>query len=194
MASRNDGPLRQIGAQIEKFAGKKVREKVMKDSQAAVALTDPEKLALWVKDAMGRLDALTAPSRRKQIMTACGHECIAHNSRVLENGKKRRSKFATEEAFLAHEIKKPSRGVRYEKTGDVLIQYYVPGSYRKGLRCYCSLVQALPKGVTASPTYYLCALGFTEKYWEGVLGRPVRVEMGETAITGAEECRFTISL
>jgi hypothetical protein len=33
-----------------------------------------------------------------------------------------------------------------------------------------------------------------EKYWEGILGRPVKVELGDTAISGATECKFVIYL
>jgi len=52
---------------------------------------------------------------------------------------------------------------------------------------------ALPEGTNVSPTYCQCSRGFV-KVLEGALGRPVQVEVKETAITGADECKFIIHL
>ncbi len=45
-----------------------------------------------------------------------------------------------------------------------------------------------------SPTYCQCSKGFAERMWERVLGRPAKVEVLETAVTGAKECKFRIRL
>ncbi len=194
MTKKTAGQIQEIGGSIEQFAGAKVREKVMEGSDKAAASSNPAKVALWVKEAIDRLDALTPPARREQIMTACGHNCIALNKRPMEMAKKRRQKYPTEKAFLTAEVHEPPKGFRFEKKGDVLVQYYTPHTYGRGMRCYCSLMRGLPEGVTASPTYCQCSRGFVEKYWEGILGRAVRVELGATAISGADECEFTIHL
>jgi predicted hydrocarbon binding protein len=55
-------------------------------------------------------------------------------------------------------------------------------------------MHALPEGVNASPTYCQCPRGFVEKYWEAALGRPVKVVVEHTAITGGDECKFIIHL
>jgi hypothetical protein len=101
---------------------------------------------------------------------------------------------ATEEEYLEKFVQPPGSGVRNERKGNDLIMYYTPGKYRKGLRCYCSLVNMLPKGVNISPTYCQCARAFTQAHWEYVLGRPVKVELGKTALTGSDECKFIIHL
>jgi hypothetical protein len=152
------------------------------------------KVAIWVKDAMDRLDASTDLAKREQIMLACGYNCFEINKRPMEMAKARHQKYQTEEAFLAAEIKKPPKGFRFEREGNLLIQYYTPRAYGAGMRCYCSLMRKLPKGVLASLTYCQCSRGFVEKYWEGILGRPVKVELGDTAISGKDECRFEIHL
>ena len=94
----------------------------------------------------------------------------------------------------AAEIQKPPKGMRFEREGNVLIQYYTPRTFGGGMRCYCSLIRGLPENETAPITYCQCSRGFVQKYWEGILGRPVQVELGDTAISGANECRFTIHL
>jgi hypothetical protein len=127
-------------------------------------------------------------------MVACGHNCIAHNSRLAQAIKNRRWKHNTEEEFLKAEIKKPVKGIRLERQGNILTQYYTPRTYSTPRRCFCSLMSSLPEGTNASLTYCQCARGFIEKYWEGALGRPVHVEVIETTLTGAQECKFFIYL
>jgi len=194
MTSKTAGQIEEIGGRIEQFAGAAVSKKVMEGSDKASAASSPETVALWVKEAIDKLDAKIPPEMREQIMTTCGHNCIARNSRPMEAAKARRKKFSDEKTFLNAEINKPPKGFRFEKKGNVLIQYYTPHTFGRGMRCYCALMRALPEGVTASPTYCHCSRGFVEKYWEGILGRKVKVELGKTAISGADECQFTIHL
>lgn len=194
MNKKTAGQIQEIGGRIEQFAGAKVREKVMEGSDKTAAFSNPEKVALWVKEAINKLDTLTPSAKREQIMTSCGHNCIALNKRPMESAKTRRRKYPTEEAFLIAEVQKPPKGIRLKREGDLLIQYYTPHAFGRGMRCYCSLMRGLPEGLTASPTYCQCSRGFIEKYWEGILGRKVCVELGATAISGADECMFTIHL
>jgi hypothetical protein len=194
MTGKTAGQIEELGGHIEEFAGVKVRDRVMAGSEKIAKSSGRKEIALWIKDAIERLDAATTPEKRRQIMAACGHNCIAHNSRLAQAIKVRRQKYATEADFLKAEIKKPVKGTRLELQGKTLIQYYTPHTYTTPRRCFCGLMLALPENVNASPTYCQCALGFVEKYWEGALGRPVRVEVIETAITEAEECKFIIHL
>jgi hypothetical protein len=194
MTKKTAGQVREIGGRIEQFAGAGVREKVMEGSDKAASSSNPEKVALWVKDAIDKLESKVPPEMCEQIMTACGYNCIALNSRPMDVARARRQKYDTEEAFLQAEVQKPPKGFRFEKEGSILVQYYTPRAYGRGVRCYCALMRGLPEGVTASPTYCYCSRGFVEKYWEGILGRKVKVELGATAISGADECQFTIHL
>jgi predicted transcriptional regulator YdeE len=187
------GPMEEIAGRIEQYAGSEISKKVMKGKDEIIAAKDPVKGALWMKEALERLDNLTDKKTRIKIMTACGRSCNAVNHKDTEEARQLRFLCASEEDYLAM-IEPPGNGVRYERDGDTLIQYYTPGKYRKGLRCYCSLINALPDGVNASPTYCQCARAFTEQHWRYVLGRPVKVELGETAIKGSDECKFIIHL
>ena len=194
MASKIAGQIQEIGGHVEELAGKKVRDKVMEGSEKTAKSTDRTQIALWVKDAIDRLDVATTPEKCKQIMTVCGYSCIAHNKGLAQGIKNRRQKHKTEEDFLKAEIKKPVKGIRLEQQGDILIQYYTPHTYSTLRRCFCGLMVALPEGVNVSPTYCQCSRGFVEKYWEGALSRLVQVEVVETCLTGADECKFIIHL
>jgi hypothetical protein len=194
MSLKTAGQIRELGGHIEEIAGKTVSCKVMEGSEKAAKSTDRVKTALWIKDAIDRLDAAAVPEKCKEIMAACGLNCISHAKGLANGIRHRRQKYATEEEFLKAEIKKPVHGIRLELRGKTLIQYYTPHTYSTPRRCFCGLVAALPEGITMSPTYCQCSRSFVEKYWEGALGRPVSVEVRETAITGADECKFIIHL
>ncbi len=193
------GPLEEISGRIKQFAGAEVSNKVLKGKDEMLAAKDPVKGALWMKDAIDRLDALTDKTTREKIMTACGRSCNMMNHKDTEELKEMRRLCATEEEFLEKFIQPPGQGARNERDGNTLIQYYTPreygkGKYGKGIRCYCSLIGALPESVNASPTYCQCSRAFVQAHWEAVLGRPVKVELGKTAISGADECKFIIHL
>lgn len=194
MTKATAGQIAEIEGRIEEFAGKKVRDKVMEGSEKAAKYSDRAQTALWFKDAIDRLDATTTPEKCKQIMNACGYTCIARAKGLANGLKNRRLKHKTEEEFLAAEIKKPVKGIRLERQGNILVQYYTPRTYGTPRRCFCGLMVALPEGVNVSPTYCQCSRGFVEKYWEGPLGRPVKVEVIETCLTAANECKFIIHL
>jgi len=195
MTAKTDGQIQEFGGRIEEFAGKKVREKVMEGSEQIAKSSNKQKLALWMKEVVDRLDACASPEKCAAIMASLGHTCIAHNKGLANGIKNRRLKFPTEKAFIEAEIKKrPVKGIRLEMQGKTLIQYYTSELYNSRKRCFCSTMNVLPEGTAVSPTYCQCSRGFVEKYWEGALGRPVKVEVVETCLTGADECKFIIHL
>jgi predicted hydrocarbon binding protein len=104
-------------------------------------------------------------------------------------------KYKTEAEFLQAELKRTVKNNRLElKDKNTLIQYYTPREMKSNERCFCSLMKNLPEGINASPTYCQCSRGFVEKYWETALGRPIKVDVIATALTGADECKFVIYL
>jgi hypothetical protein len=190
------GQMKEMSDRIEQYTGAKVRDEVFKDSEKAAAFTSPVDNALWIKGAIDRLDALTDEATRENIMSACGRHCQQVFRKEMDEARSRRLKYETEEEFLKDELNPPpGTGVRFERDRDIIYNYFTPRQYGKGMRCYCYLIGALPEGVNASPTYCQCSRAWIQQYWEGALGRPVRVELGETAISsGSEECKFIVHL
>ena len=194
MAKNTVSQIHEIGRNVERLAGKKVGKKVMDGSEQITASSKPEKVAHWVKGAMERLDDLVDEETRNQVMLNCGYNCALVNSSPIEKAKARRKKLKTEAEFLAAEQQKPPAGTRVIREGNTLYQFYTPSSFTHPMRCYCSLLRGLPDGETASLTYCQCSRGFVQKYWEGALGRPVKVELLESSVSGAQECKFAIHL
>lgn len=192
--ARVAGQIEEIGRRIEQQAGPEIARQVMAGSDTIKDSSRPPKVAAWMKGAMERFDTLVDEGTRSQIMIECGYNCALVNKGTIEKTKVRRRKYATEEAFLEAEAQNPPPGTRLVLDGDTLIQYYTPRLFTHPMRCYCSLWRGLPDDQQTSLTYCHCSQGFVQKYWEGVLGRPTPVEVVESCITGAEECKFVIHL
>jgi hypothetical protein len=192
MAKSTPGMIREFGARVEDVAGARARAGVMTGSEEIKTKSTPLAVAHWMKGAISRLDETVPAEKAIQIMEACGANCAAVNHGVIDRFVARREKCNSEGEFLAAEIKKPMGGTRLERRGDVLHQYYTPLSFGGGMRCYCALLKALPEHETVSPTYCHCGKAFVRTLWEAVLGRRVAVEVVRSALTGSNECEFTI--
>lgn len=192
--ARYVGPIQEIGRTIEQQAGPDVARQVMEGSDAITDSSKPPKVAAWMKGAMERLDTLVNEDTRQQIMIQCGYNCTRVNKGAIEKAQARRRKYPTEDAFLEAEQKNPSAGTRLSRDGDILYQYYTPRSFTHPMRCYCSLWRGLPDDQTTSATYCHCSQGFVQVLWESALGHPVTVDVVESVIAGADECKFVIHL
>jgi hypothetical protein len=188
------GMIKVLGENIERFAGSAVRAKVMQGSERITAKSGPAEIAAWVKDAMKRLDKLVDKKERIQIRENCGYVCAQENRSMIERARARRKMSQDIGRFFESEQRKTLSGTRLVREGNMLYWYFTPHSFSRPMRCYCSLLKGLPEAETVSTTYCLCSQGFVKKYWESVLGKAVRVELLESCLTGAQECKFAIHL
>ena len=193
MAAKH-GMIQQIEGCIERYVGKAAAQKIMEGSENITEKTDRKKTALFVKDAMQKLDGEVDEKTRVRIMQECGYNCAKKNHKVIERAIARRGKFGSLEEFLEAEQQKPTKGTKIIREGNVLYQFYTPQAFTRPMRCYCGLFRELPQEDTVSITYCNCSKGFVQKYWEAVLDRPVEVEILQSAISGAKECKFAIHL
>lgn len=181
---------KEIGRRITTRLGEEMATRIFGDSEPP---SKPEKLSLWVKEAMDRMDVLVDDETRSSIMRECGANCANINSRVIEAAKKRRAKHKTNEEFIEAEMAKPQKGTRLERNRDALILTYTPRGWSRPIRCYCGLMRGLPSDAMGSSTYCQCGVGFVKMWWEAVLGKPVDVDLLESAISGSDECRLRIT-
>jgi hypothetical protein len=179
---------------LEKVAGRSVAARVMEGSQQITEKTDKKRIAQWVKGAMERLDTLVDEETRVKAMQDCGYNCAKINHRAIERAVARRNRYASTDDFLAAEQQKPMKGTKLAREGNILYEYYAPQTYTRPVRCYCGLISGLPPEDTVSLTYCNCSRGFIEKYWEAILQKPVKVNLLQSVISGAKECKFAIHL
>jgi hypothetical protein len=66
---------------------------------------------------------------------------------------------------------------------------------RRAACCHCGLVKRTILDERELPAEWChCGGGWYAQLWEGILGRPVRVEVLESVLGGDERCRFAIHL
>jgi hypothetical protein len=192
MAKTKHGMLVVLEKNIEVLAGKQIAKKVMEGSENLTEKTDKKKIAEWVKNAIDKLDALVNEDAKIRIMENCGYNCANVNKKVIQKAKARLSRFRSMDEFLAAEQRKPMSGTRLVREGNTLTQFYTPRAFTRPMRCYCSLFRGLPDNEKVSRTYCNCSKGFVKKFWEGVFEKPVKVDLVQSAISGASECKFVI--
>jgi hypothetical protein len=193
VGNKEIGMIKTFGENVEKFAGKTVRAKVMSGSERITPKTSAAELAAWMKGATDRMDKLVSREKRAEIRRACGRACAVSNRRMLEGAKAKRKKFPSLEKYLESEMRKPLAGTRLKKDGNVLYWFFTPRSFSPRMTCFCVLMRGLPGDEMVSPTYCLCSRGFVEEYWKNVLGKPVKVGLLGSCLTGSQECKFAIS-
>ena len=179
---------------LRQVVDKSVAAKIMEGSEGITEKTDKKKIAQWVKGVMERLDASVDEKTRVQVMQNCGYNCAKKNHKIIERAVGRRKKHVSTDDFLVAEGKNPMKGTRLVREEKILYQYYIPQEFARPMRCYCGLFRGLPTEDTVPLTYCNCGKGFVEKYWEAVLQKPVKVDLLQSAISGAKECKFAIHL
>ena len=67
---------------------------------------------------------------------------------------------------------------------------------KRYLACHCPWARESlnREDVDVPPVFCNCSAGFHKKYWEVVLDQPLKAEVIETVLSGAEVCRFAIYL
>ena len=133
---------------LEEVAGNSIAEQVMQGSEQISEKTDKKKIALWVKNAIERLNALADERTRVQVMQKCGYNCAKKNHQVIERAVARRKKYASVDNFLDAEEKKPPKGTKLAREGKFGYQTYTLRSFTRPMRCYCSLYRQL------TPSHY----------------------------------------
>ena len=187
--TRTDEMAEQFKESVIGRIGTKSEESIFKGKAAP---KDPVKRVQWVKEALTNLDKTTEKKIINEIMHGNGVICANHNISVVKNALKRRAKYTSLEAFIDAEIKNPVKGTTLRHDGDALTLSYLPQKISRPMRCFCGLVNSLSKDEILSETYCSCSVGFVETWWSQVIGKPVKVQLLESAITGSDICRFKI--
>jgi hypothetical protein len=193
MAKKDIGLIKQFGMTISEYASDEVRSQVFEGSERLNKCSRTE-ISTWLRGAMERFDRLVDEKIRYKIMEDCGHNCAAVNKRTMDQMRRKREEFGSLEEFIDYEVRNPSKIQRIERDGGHIFQVYSPKDFGKGWRCFCALWSEMPTEEETSTTWCQCSRAFVQKVWEMYTGKPVRVELVESSISGATECIFEIHL
>jgi len=194
---------------INRFAGERVRREVMKGSKKLRSSSSPSKKAEWIKGAMERLDALVDEETGKNIMIAtCPHTYPKQRIQKLRSQHKQLK--SIDELLKIMRNDRSWRGLSYYdhpvREGNVIYVTKVPynpeahqnatNEHEKRLAyCHCPWVRAtIQAQEEISPIFCYCSAAWDKQLWEGILKKPVQVEVVKSLVQGDDRCTHGIHL
>jgi len=175
-----DNHIVKLANSLSQHVDEETRAKILEGSEQITTATGPTKKARWVIGAMERMEALVDEGTRINIMEGCN---CAKEGRI-QKGKELLKKARDLDEFVEMLEQAHIVGSRLERKGDVIYSYYN--------RCYCGLVNKSQEKIPL--TYCYCSQGYARKVFEGIFEKPIRVELLQSVVNGAPECKFAIYL
>jgi hypothetical protein len=182
----------------------------MAGSDAILEETEISERMTWVKEAMERLDdAVSDPETRCRIVSGCAHRF----PKVLTDEMRQTYQEAgsIDELLASMRRDRPKDGLPgpdYPKrVGNTIYEAKLPRDpqgyknaendlERRISYCFCpTLKVAMRAGETISPTFCNCGgAGWFLQKWEGILGKPVEVELIRSVLKGDDLCEVAVHL
>ncbi|MFW9985420.1 MAG: hypothetical protein ACFFDJ_02530 [Candidatus Odinarchaeota archaeon] len=198
--------LNKFKTALQRFIGSPVKEQVLEDVSNISAKSSPIRKAEWIKATMDRLDALVKDNEtRREILLCCSHRFPKTRIQKL---KKEYQRLGDLDALLQLMHKDNSwGGLSYyeypKREGNIIYVTKIPFNPKKfeiattedekrQAYCHCGWVKATKEPI--SKTFCFCGSGWYKTLWEGILERPVKVEIVTTVASGDADCTFAIHL
>jgi effector-binding domain-containing protein len=199
----------QLSRSLERVAGSEAHRRVFGGRRPPAADASPAQWACWTSDVLQRLDAAVPdPGARREIVKGCAHRFpewrVEHmRARYRELGsldallvEMRLDQTVTGQSWYESPVR--VGGIIYVTKDPVDQEGWkaaADAAARKAAYCHCSLVaHARAAGEALSPTHCFCGSGWYDQLWEGILGRPVAVEVLQSILMGDDCCTFAIHL
>jgi len=198
-----------LGKNLARVLGEEARRKVMQgDDELTLESTGDERF-LWVKGVMDRLVGLAGEDQRYDIVSSCAHifprSQIDKLTAVYETTRARTNDpLKAIDAVIDFMAEDPGWGERPLREGHVIYsskaprdpEGYASAQDEAGKRkayCFCPLVRNhLDGGMPV--TFCYCGAGWYRQQWEGAIGKPVRIQVVKSVLTGDDVCQFAIHL
>jgi len=187
---------------IHRVLGSDMRKEIIQGSDMLFTLESTvDERAKWIKAAMERLNELADEEQKYEILSCCAHD-FSHGRIANLRAIYERSGNVDEVIKVMH--KDPAWYEKPRREGNIIYVRKSPfdsENYKKATDkdekrkhyCHCSMVRnQLNEGI--STTFCYCGSGWYRQQWEGILGKPVRVEILKSLLKGDVTCEFAIHL
>ncbi len=181
-----------LSVAVKETVGEDIEEEVMSGCQG---LTTLEEKACWSRQAMERLDRLVPDaSSRKDIMRQCACECFPAEQIAKLRAVYERARDVDEllEAMYQNPFyvrpRREGNTIFFTKAPHDAEQYEAATTPEEKRRHYCHCEYA--KGTTGerSKTHCLCGAAWYQKIMEGILGKPVTIDIEKSVMLGDDAC------
>jgi len=200
---------RLLGRNLERVLGKETRLKVMQGSDELTLESTADERFHWVKGVVERLGELADEGQKYDILSSCAHvfpgEQIEKLKVVYEEVRTRTGdSLKAVDAVIKFMGEDPGWGKAPLRKGNVIYSTKQPRdpkryenakseAEKRKSYCFCPLVRNhLDEGMPI--TFCYCGAGWCRQQWEGAIGKPVRIEVVKSVLSGDDVCQFAIHL
>lgn len=186
----------------QRVLGEKAAQAVSEGHESLFTLrSSKDEKMTWIKNAMEKLDTVANTGQKFNILSCCAHEFSDMRIAQLRDIYEKTGSVDEVLEFIRNDYdwyEAPRR------EGDAIYVTKIPYN-RKAYEeaktrdekrksyCHCSLVRDyLDSGI--SHTFCYCGTGWYRQIWEGVLGRPVTIEILKSLVKGDDTCDFAIHI
>jgi predicted ArsR family transcriptional regulator len=167
---------------LQDHTDKGIQEQVLQGLAAYDTLTTPVKTARWIKMLVENLTDIAGEDIAKDVMEACGQQCMGQN--LLVKAWKLQKQSQDIDDLLIKLNDAHIGGGKLHREGDIIYASYE--------RCYCGSVSKTRQPI--SLIYCQCSCGWYKQLFEAILDRSVKVELLDSIIHGADTCQFIIHI
>ena len=193
---------KRFAKNLDRVLGSDARKEITQGSDKLFTLESTiDERAKWIKAAIERLNELADEEQKYDILSCCAHDFsqkrIAKLRVIYEQ-----SQDIDEVIKAMHED--PAWYEKPRREGNTIYVRKIPydsKNYKKAKNknekrkdyCHCAMVRNHLKEAI-SPTFCYCGAGWYRQIWEGILGKPVKVEIQKSLLKDDDTCEFAIHL
>jgi predicted hydrocarbon binding protein len=167
---------------LDDHVNKSVHDQLMQNRVPFDTLTTSPQTARWIGILVDDLTVGIGADEAKAVMEACGQQCIGQS--VLDKARLLKQDSRDLDELLEKLNHAHVGGGKFQREGSVIFASYD--------RCYCGTVSKTRKPM--SSIYCQCSCGWYKKLFEATLDQPVKVELIDSIIHGADRCQFIIHI
>jgi len=201
--------IEDLKENLNRLAGEETQKEVMAGSEGLSKDSSAEELASWFRGAVERLDELVDEDTRKRVlMDSCPDVFPEERIRAM----RARYRETGDLDGLIREMHEDGSwyGLSWyeypERRGESIFVRKIPFNpkgynaakepeERRLNYCHCRVVKSLMRsGERISPTFCFCGANWYRQLWDGILGKPVEIEVLKTIVRGDDTCEFLIHL
>jgi effector-binding domain-containing protein len=185
---------------LGRVLGEEAREQVMSGADEIALDSSRDERVVWVRGAMERLDGLADERETFDILSRCAHTFSRKRIEKLRAVYERRGDI---DDVLEAMSEDPDWYEDPVREGDIIYVKKVPydpqgreeaTTEAERRMCYCHCATIRRNLDQTPPTFCYCGAGWYRQLWEGILGKPVRIELLKCLPKGDDICEFAIHL
>jgi len=189
----------RLARNVERVLGVDARREVMRGVEGITPESSKADRTSWIKAAIDRLDELADEDQKYDIVSSCAHVFSQKRIEELRAVWDRNHdidellKFMREDPDSWYAEPRREGSIIYTKKNPFDRKAWEESTTeaeRKKAFCHCPMVR---KNIDMiPPTFCYCGAGWYRQYWEGILGKPVKIEFLKSLTRGDDTCELAI--